>query len=81
MCKRGHAICEGQTDCIYIIDGVDCSSEAMLARQDFTPVPFALSNLGELACVVSEAVPSISVVDASRIAAHLDSLGYCKAPF
>lgn len=79
-CKR-HAICDGQTHCIYIIDGVDCSSEGILARQDFDPIPFVLSNLGDLAMAVSDAIPTLPIKDAARIAAHLDSLGYTKAPF
>lgn len=77
MCKR-HAICDGQTDCIYVIDGVDCSAEGL---RKFAPVPFTVSNLGELALTITEAVPTIPLIHASQIAAHLDSLGYCKAPF
>lgn len=77
MCKR-HAICEGQSDCIYVVNGVDCSAEGLAAM---TEVPFRLSNLGEMALSVIDACPTIPMIDASRIAAYLDSLGYCKTPF
>lgn len=78
MCKR-HAICDGETNCIYIVNGEDMSAEGLEAR--FAPVPFTLTPLGEMALVITEAVPTIPMVHASKIAAHLDSLGYCKAPF
>lgn len=78
MCKR-HTICEGQSHCIYVIDGVDCTAEGFAER--FTPVPFTLSPLGEMALAITEAVPEIPLIHASKIAAHLDSIGYCVAPF
>lgn len=82
MCKR-HAICEGQIDCIYLVDGVDCSAEgiAKAYSEHFEPVPFMVSNLGEMALAVNEAVPGIAMIDACKIAAHLDSVGYCRQPF
>lgn len=80
MCKYDHSICEGETSCIYEIDGVDCSDEALIARLD-VPVPFTLSNLGQMALTVCEAVPTLPIKEAAKIATYLDSLGYCKAPF
>lgn len=83
MCKR-HAICEGQTDCIYVVDGMDCSAEALAAMTGINheaPIPFTLNPVTELAIAISEAVPTVPLVLAVEIATYLDSVGYCKAPF
>lgn len=79
MCKR-HAICEGQSDCIYLVNGEDQSVEGLEARFN-VPVPFSVTPLGDLALAISEAVPTIPLIDTCKIAAYLDSLGYCVAPF
>lgn len=81
MCKR-HLVCEGETDCIYVVNGQDMSAAGMAdwnARN--LPVEFTLSNVGDLVLAITEAAPTIPVMEASRIAVYLDSIGYAKAPF
>lgn len=77
MCKR-HAICDGQPNCIYVIDGVDCTAEALAT---VTPIPFIVTNLGTMAIDISEAMPNLTTIDAVKIAVYLDSIGYAKTPF